>query len=114
VLYNLISNAVKHHDRHHGRGVVVTRVENGEDGKLTIVVADDGPGIATEFRDRIFEPHVRGATTKDGVGLGLAIAREAVEQMGGSIELLPHDGRGATFRVTIRTPRPHEDGKPAS
>ncbi len=98
VLYNLVTNAVRHHDRPGGR--VRIAVEE-EPHVLAIVVADDGPGIAEAMRGRIFEPRARGATEEEGAGLGLAIAREAAEQMGGAIELVPSTGRGSTFRLTI-------------
>ena len=100
VLYNLVSNAIRHHDRPGGRGEVAIAVVREPD-RLVVSITDDGPGIAPELRDRIFEPQVRGNRTEEGGGLGLAIAREAVEQMGGTIELAAGQGRGAVFRFTM-------------
>ena len=65
-----------------------------------MIVRDDGPGIPAELRDRVFEPMVRSAQG-DGAGLGLAIAREAVEQMGGTIAFEAAPERGTVFRFTI-------------
>ncbi len=67
-------------------------------------IADDGPGIPKELRERVFEPYF---TTKDqsadrGTGLGLATVFGVVESHGGSIAIAPGlDGRGTTMRVTL-------------
>lgn len=82
--------------------IINIAVTRNDDMSLSIVIEDSGPGIPDEYRDSIFEPYF---TTKvNGVGLGLAIAGEIVEDYyGGSLELLP-PGRltGAHFRVTLR------------
>lgn len=102
VLYNLISNAIDHHDRPDGRGQVDIEVTEGPSpDTVTITITDDGPGIPADLRERVFEPRVRDPNG-NGAGLGLAIAKEAVEQMGGSIAFaLVPDGRGTTFEFTI-------------
>jgi signal transduction histidine kinase len=101
VVYNLLGNAIRHHDCHDGTGEVTVTVTEAPDA-LAFAVVDDGPGIPDEMLDRIFEPHHRGPAANDeGTGLGLAIAREAVEQMGGTIELPACVGRGCTVRFTI-------------
>ena len=67
--------------------------------RLVLTVADEGPGVPPEIRDRLFEPFVtRGKKT--GTGLGLAVARRFVEDHGGTLELLP-DGPGARFRIAM-------------
>ena len=79
--------------------IAVTR---NDDMSLSMVIEDSGPGIPDENRDSIFDPYF--STKVNGVGLGLAIAGEIVEDYyGGSLELLP-PGRlgGAHFRVTLR------------
>ena len=76
------------------------RLEAGfRNGEASVNVLDDGPGIAPEIRERIFEPFV---TDKEkGAGLGLAIVKKVVEGMGGRVEVgsadLPEFGRGARF-----------------
>ncbi len=97
-LDNLIENALKYSPT--GSTVTVTLDRDGEHGVLT--VADDGPGIADDERDAVFERFYRGRSGGDlpGTGLGLAIVREAVQRWGGSVAL---DTDGGT-RVTLRLP----------
>jgi signal transduction histidine kinase len=67
---------------------------------LVLVLADEGPGVPAEIRERLFEPFVtRGK--KGGTGLGLAVARRFVEDHGGTLELLSDDGAGARFRLAV-------------
>jgi signal transduction histidine kinase len=66
---------------------------------LTLTVADSGPGIPPEARDRIFEPYY---TTKvKGLGLGLPIARQIVEAHGGAITVEPAASGGTRFRIIL-------------
>ncbi len=69
--------------------------------QATVRVSDTGPGISPEDEPRLFEPFF--TRRENGTGLGLALCREIVIQHGGSIEYLPADGRGATFRVVLPT-----------
>jgi len=70
-----------------------------EGDRLILTVADQGPGVPPEIRDDLFEPFVtRGK--KKGTGLGLAVARQFVEDHGGSLTLLDH-GPGARFRIVL-------------
>lgn len=96
VLRNLVSNAIKHHHRDHGR------VEVGVDvgpSMLTFHVQDDGPGIAPEFHARIFGMFqtLRPRDEIEGTGMGLALCKKLVEAHGGSIWLRSQLGRGSTF-----------------
>lgn len=99
VFFNLVTNAIRHHDAPDGAGHVVIDVEEDADG-WAVIVRDDGPGIPPELSDRVFEPMVR-SSQGDGAGLGLAIAREAVEQMGGTIAFEAAPERGTVFRFTV-------------
>jgi len=78
----------------------------GPDGPvehLVLVLADEGPGVPPEIRERVFEPFVT-LGKKRGTGLGLAVARRFVEDHGGSLELLPPPAppdRGARFRLAL-------------
>jgi len=104
VFFNLVGNAIRHHDRPSGKGKVVVDVREGQDG-WTVTVADNGPGVPPEIRDGIFDALVSNSAGP-GLGLGLAIAREAAEQMGGSIDFECGKDRGTTFRLTVpRAPR---------
>ncbi len=96
LLLNLLSNAV---DAMPGGGQVRIETVAG-DGSVVLTVADSGPGIPPELRDRVFEPFF---TTKGaaGTGLGLAVCRSIVEFHHGTIALDSRSGDGATFVVKI-------------
>jgi signal transduction histidine kinase len=70
----------------------------------TLTVSDEGPGVAPEEREAIFERFTRGRDTggQAGFGLGLAIGRELAGRMGGELSLRPESGPGATFALTLR------------
>ncbi|KQY86797.1 sensor histidine kinase [Pelomonas sp. Root1444] len=96
-LVNLIDNAV----RYAGAGATLTvRLRRAGDD-VWMDVEDNGPGLAPDLRERAFERFVRGATTGEGCGLGLAIVREIAERHGGSAELLPAAPRGCIARLTL-------------
>jgi len=80
--------------------------------RLRLVLADEGPGVPQEIRDRLFDPFVtRGK--KAGTGLGLAVARRFVEDHGGTLELLPEAaGPGARFRIVLPLPPPPTNPAP--
>jgi len=93
--------------RLHLRATVAAGERTGED-RLVIELADEGPGVPPEIRDRLFEAFVtRGK--KGGTGLGLAVARRFVEEHGGTVELLA-EGPGARFRVTLPLREPPRAG----
>ena len=97
VVRNLLDNAVAH-----AASRVELAVTAGEDD-ARLVVSDDGPGVAPEHRERIFDRFYRGETARtpsSGSGLGLAIARGLAERNGGRLELLPSD-RGAVLRLVL-------------
>ena len=70
--------------------------------RLVITLADEGPGVAEEVRDRLFQPFATFGKKK-GTGLGLAVARRFIEDHGGTIELLPNvpPQGGARFRIAL-------------
>jgi signal transduction histidine kinase len=98
---NLVSNAVLYTDPD---STVEVRVGAG-DGQVFVEVADRGPGVAANDRERIFERFVRLDEARlrnpQGSGLGLAIVEQVVAAHGGSIEVREHAGGGAIFRVTL-------------
>jgi heavy metal sensor kinase len=97
---NIVDNAIKYGPRQSTIDVRVHR--NGSDA--TISVADQGPGITAEHRERIFDRFYRvdegRSREMGGTGLGLAIARWAVEANGGRISV-ESSGRGAVFRISL-------------
>ena len=86
-----------------GRLVIRTRSEHtGSEDALVLEVADDGPGIPRELRERVFEPYFTTKTPERGTGLGLATVFGIVEAHGGAIEIADGlDGRGTTMRVRL-------------
>ena len=99
VMTNLIENAVRHTPD--GSQIVVTATVTG--GEAVVEVSDDGPGIAIDVIDRLFEPFFRGPAgpSPRGTGLGLAVARGLVEAHGGRISVQNRPNGGATFRFTL-------------
>jgi signal transduction histidine kinase len=100
VVANLVGNALKHATT----GSIVLRcAQNGRE--TTIDVTDSGPGIAPERRERSFDRfYTGGQRTRDGFGLGLAIARDATAALGGRLELDSELGVGTTARVILPAP----------
>ncbi|WP_333681387.1 hybrid sensor histidine kinase/response regulator [Prevotella pectinovora] len=98
IVNNLVGNAIKYTDE--GKVTVSTAYMSG---RLSIGVADTGCGMTPEEQQRVFNAFTRlpGAQRKEGVGLGLSIAREIVERLGGSINLVSRKGEGSKFTVVI-------------
>ncbi|MFM0400572.1 sensor histidine kinase [Paraburkholderia aspalathi] len=99
---NLLENALAH-----GRSRVIVGARLDETRQMILEVEDDGPGIAAEDRERVFEPFVRlapGGEEGSGFGLGLALVRRAVYLQGGSIGISTSALGGACFRVTLPLP----------
>ncbi|WP_340107511.1 ATP-binding protein [Pikeienuella sp. HZG-20] len=93
VYINLISNAIIHNDKPLARIELRTSVE---DGAYRLDMIDNGPGVAPEDRERIFETFFR-RSTAGSAGLGLPICRKFMRLFNGSIELAPTTGEGAHF-----------------
>jgi len=90
VFTNLIMNAVQAMERHEGDRVLSISIDPGSDdsgGWIHTVVEDTGPGIAGEAISLVFDPFFTTKSGTAGSGLGLAVARSAVEEMGGTIEV---------------------------
>jgi len=100
VLINLIENAVKHTPK---GGNVAVRVDSHSKDSLRISVSDTGPGIARTHQQDIFDKYyrIRHADEPNGVGLGLAFCRLAVEAHGGHIWVESEPGSGAVFAFTL-------------
>ncbi len=97
---NLLSNAI---DFSPEGGVIFLRATHGQ-GRFTLECLDQGPGVASEDAERIFEPFVQGRRAapapRQGSGVGLSIVRELVRAMRGRVKLLPGT-RGAHFLVDM-------------
>ena len=97
VLANLFSNALRYSPA--GRPPELHAALDG--GRVRLEVADHGPGVPDEQKERIFEPFERVGDRHPGVGLGLAVARGFAEAMGGRIGAFDTPGGGLTVRVTL-------------
>ena len=101
VLRNLVDNAIKHHDRESGTIRIDARTVAE---RCEFTVSDDGPGIAPEYQERIFQIFhtLKPRDEVEGSGLGLALVQKTVEHFGGSIrvESDPEHERGAKFIFT--------------
>jgi signal transduction histidine kinase len=95
-LRNLISNAI----RHSPSGTTVEVAVQLEETAIVIAVSDQGPGIAPEQRERIFDLFHRSRQSK-GLGIGLWLVRRIVEWHGGRVTLDGASGRGSTFRIVL-------------
>ena len=100
VLLNVLENA----RLANAREVAVTvgaagENESHDDGRVAIVVRDDGHGIPTDVMPRIFEPHF--STRTSGSGLGLAVSRRLIESWGGDIGVASTPGRGTVVRIVL-------------
>ena len=108
VLFNLIGNAFKFTPE---GGSITVKAANGEgsgdnrNGQVKILVKDTGIGIKKEYLNRIFERfrQADGDTAREygGTGIGLALSKELVELMGGTIEVESKYGKGSTFSVHL-------------
>jgi len=98
---NLVENAVKYSNRGGDVNVSCRSVE----GRVEIVVADHGIGIAAADHERIFERFYRvdkgRSRATGGTGLGLSIVRHVVDNHGGTVALRSEEGRGSTFTVSL-------------
>ena len=100
VVTNLVENAVKYSPP--GGAVRVSAASRGS--VVNVAVADDGPGIAPDDHELIFEKFGRAnasESAKPGTGLGLYIARSIAEAHGGTIVVRSAPGRGATFTLSL-------------
>ena len=101
IVDNFMSNAIKFSPLN-GR---IEMTISHEDSVAVLEVFDEGPGIAVEEREKIFEPFYQGKALSDGyikgTGLGLSIARELVQAHGGNIMALEKGSGGARIRITL-------------
>jgi PAS domain S-box-containing protein len=110
VVDNLLSNAVKYSPRGGAVRVELESLDEGGAACARLRIIDEGIGIASDDLTRIFGWFSRAEnarrTTSGGTGIGLAGAREIVEQHGGTIAVESEEGTGSTFTVTLPLARP--------
>jgi two-component system phosphate regulon sensor histidine kinase PhoR len=108
ILENLVDNAVKYTPE---GGHVALTASAGPDGAACLEVADDGPGIAAEHLERIFERFYRVDKARSralgGTGLGLSIVRHLADSVGATVSVQSQPGRGTRFGLLVpRGPAP--------
>ena len=106
-LQNLMTNAVKYASAGQWMAIRAQQGTGPEAGEVVITVQDRGPGIAPEELPHIFEPFYRGnaarASQTHGTGLGLSLAKEAAEAMGGRLTVSSRLGEGSMFTLHFPT-----------
>ncbi|MFV2058362.1 MAG: PhnD/SsuA/transferrin family substrate-binding protein, partial [Thiohalomonadales bacterium] len=102
ILINLLGNAIKFTIK----GRVSLHCKQVEPNCYQFDIVDSGPGIPDDERAELFTPfsQTKSGIDHGGTGLGLAIAKKQLELMGGKLELLPDDGKGAHFRMLLSLP----------
>lgn len=107
VFINLLSNAVKYTPAH---GSISFRIQQKTTfrhgyGDYVFIIKDTGIGMASDFLQHVFEPFERESTTTrtgiEGTGLGMAITKNIVEMMNGTISVESEVGKGSTFKVSL-------------
>ena len=109
VLMNILSNAVKYTPRGgHIRFEVEELPRNEHYAKYRFVVQDDGIGMSEAYQKTLFDPFTReersGTNKVQGTGLGMAITKNIVDLMGGSISVESATGKGTRFEVVLEFP----------
>jgi signal transduction histidine kinase len=104
LLVRLFRNLLENGERY-GNGIpVAVSIGTPQNGSVAVDVCDRGPGVPEAERARIFEPFYRASGAREGsggVGLGLALVRQIAERHGARVVVLPREGGGSCFRVTL-------------
>jgi len=110
-LQNLIDNAIKYA----GKGCTVTvRVYRKSNAEVCCEVEDNGPGIAVEDRERVFERFYRGSSDVAGCGIGLSIVKEIVQRHSGQISMQSAEPHGLRVKICLPTGLHANDVRPGS
>ncbi|HBH96949.1 MAG TPA: hypothetical protein DDX89_04040 [Candidatus Omnitrophica bacterium] len=109
---NLVKNAF---DAMPNEGTLTVTTSPGE-GCVEVLIEDTGGGIPESVRERLFEPFFTTKPIHHGNGLGLTIAKEAVERSGGRMEFTSQPGAGTTFRIVVPVApvEPTPNGSPSN
>jgi signal transduction histidine kinase len=100
-LSNLLSNAIKYQKRLTDDNKEIKITSWQQDHLRHIRISDNGEGIAEPYTNKIFEMFYRGTTNSTGSGLGLFIAKEAIEKLNGRIDYTTEYGVGSEFTIKI-------------
>lgn len=113
ILANLVSNGIKYNSD--GGDVTIEVVRDGH--RITVAVRDTGPGLSAAQLERMYTPFDRlGAEGGDveGTGIGLVVARQLAEALGGSLSVQSEVGVGSAFTLHMQCPVPHAVDRPLS
>ena len=104
-LNNLINNAC----RYAPSCMITVEVRQDAPNTVTLIIADNGPGVAAHDQDRIFSRFERAisANERSGLGLGLYVVRQIADTHGGRVTLTSEPGKGCTFCMTLPTDDEH-------
>lgn len=99
VLFNLVNNAIKHHDKTSGK---INISVNDNNDHYEFSVSDDGPGIPEELQEKAFEMFqtLKSRDKVEGVGMGLALVKKIVTNQGGNISMTSAKGNGTNITFT--------------
>ena len=114
VVSNLVSNALRYSPDAGEVGVTISMIAEDEEGsRVRVGVRDHGPGMDEATRLRVFERFFQADTSlsrgHEGMGIGLALAREMVEMHGGEVGVESEEGRGSTFYFELKLGCEHFD-----
>jgi signal transduction histidine kinase len=98
VIRNLITNAIKHHDK--GKGIITIKAEQDNEFYFFQII-DDGPGISPAFQAKSLEMFqtLQSKDTLDSSGMGLAIVKKTIERYGGSLSIESDGKRGTSVHI---------------
>ncbi|MCP4899536.1 MAG: HAMP domain-containing protein [bacterium] len=105
-LVNLVMNAIQAVSGGGGGIATIGTEDRGKD--IAIMVADNGPGIPLELRERVFEPFFTTKPPGEGTGLGLPTTKRIVSSLGGLLHLSENPGGGTIFEIVIQRRKPRE------
>lgn len=100
VLNNLISNAFRYTAKREETSFVQIDISSNAK-EATLIIKDNGIGIPKEIQNKVFDMFFRGDKNSVGSGLGLYIAKEAIEKIQGCIQLVSDPKKGSTFTIII-------------
>lgn len=100
ILTNILSNSIKYHNYEQENPKVSVLLKPSESG-YHITIEDNGAGIDEKHLPKIFDMFYRANTSSNGTGLGLYLVKDALEHLGGSIQVSSEKGRGTTFGIHL-------------
>jgi signal transduction histidine kinase len=107
LLVQVITNLIENAAHAAGKGGWVEIASRSDDGRVIVEIADSGPGVPRELRERIFEPFFTTKAPGSGTGLGLPVARDIVNRHGGVLEVRERGDR-PVFVVDLPARAPRE------